>query len=35
MNDNDDDVVAEKNRRLNEKKVSIQISFNDYQRFID
>tara|TARA_Y100000590_G_scaffold154082_1_gene177035 strand:- start:4215 stop:4739 length:525 start_codon:yes stop_codon:yes gene_type:complete len=35
MNDNDDDVVAEKHRRLNEKKVSIQIPFNDYQRFME
>jgi hypothetical protein len=33
--DNDDDVVAEKYRRLNEKKVSIRITSNDYQKFIE
>ncbi len=31
----DDDVVADKIRKLNDKKIPIEIAYNDYQRFLE
>ena len=31
----DDDVVADKIRKLNDKKISIEIAYNDYKIFIE